>query len=52
MIYFNAEVPHGVDIIDPQKTYKWTDFNGRWMLLLAINKLFDNKSIADAQELE
>ena len=52
VIYFNAEVPHGVDIIDPQKIYKWTDFNGRWMLLLAINKLFDNESIADAQELE
>ena len=52
VIYFNAEVPHGVDKIDPQKTYKWTDFNGRWMLLLAINKLFDNESIADAQELE
>lgn len=52
IIYFNAEVPHGVEPIDPDNNSNWIDFRGRWMLLLAINKLYDNDQIGNAQEME
>lgn len=50
--YFNAQTIHGVERVDPGAESPWLDFNGRWMLLFAVNKLFDNAAIADAVDLE
>jgi hypothetical protein len=52
VLFFNASQVHGIEPIDPEADIDWTDFKGRWMLLLAINRLANNTSVADAQELE
>jgi len=52
VIYFNAQVPHGVETIDRGSEADWISFEGRWMALFAVNKLFDNTAIADAIDLE
>lgn len=52
VIYFNAGIPHGVDKIDPDCKVDWYSFSGRWMLLFAVNKLFDNAKIDNAVDLE
>jgi hypothetical protein len=51
VIYFSAEIPHGVEAIDPESNIPWLNFEGRWMLLLAVNKLSDNSLISNATDL-
>lgn len=52
VVYFSAEIPHGVLPIDPDDTTPWLNFEGRWMLLLAVNKVSSNQDIKNAQDLE
>ena len=52
IVYFSAEIPHGVLPIDPEDSTPWLDFQGRWMLLLAVNKVSGNTVIANAKDLE
>ena len=52
IVYFSAEIPHGVLPIDPEDNCSWLDFQGRWMLLLAVNKVSGNTVIANAKDLE
>lgn len=52
VVYFNANIVHGVDMIDPGSKDEWLDFKGRWMLLVAVNKLFGNTAIKDAVDLD
>ena len=52
VIYYNAMLSHGVEPIDPECKPDWLSFEGRWVLLFAINKLFDNTEITDAVDLE
>jgi len=51
VVYFNATCRHGVEPIDPQSDSDWLSFQGRWMLLFAVNRLFDNRSISDSVDL-
>ena len=51
-VYFNANMVHGVDIIDPSEKEDWISFEGRWMLLYAINKVAGNNQIGNAVDLE
>lgn len=48
--FFNASLRHGVDLIDPSRPSRWLDFRGRWVLLIATNKVAGNSEIADAIE--
>jgi hypothetical protein len=52
LVYFNANMVHGVDMIDPENEVDWLSFQGRWMLLFAINKLASNTTISNAIDLE
>lgn len=52
VIYFSAEMPHGVLPIDPNDNIPWLEFKGRWMLLLSVNKVLNNTSIKHASDLE
>ena len=52
IVMYNAEIQHGVEIVDPQKKYSWLDFKGRWMMLFATNKLHNNKSIKNSKDFE
>lgn len=52
VIYFNAECFHGVDMIDPDETEDWLSFEGRWILLFAVNKIAGNEAIKDSKDLE
>lgn len=51
VVLFNALMPHGVELIDREKTPDWLSFSGRWMLLFATNKLVSNTAIANAVDL-
>ncbi len=51
VVYFNAQCRHGVEPIDPQTELDWLSFEGRWMLLFAVNRLFDNQQIPDSIDL-
>jgi hypothetical protein len=52
VVLFNAQVPHGVKKIDEEKDEDWLSFEGRWMMIFATNKLFDNQRVSDAVDLE
>ena len=47
-----AQLPHGVEKIDPQANPDWLSFRGRWSAVVAINKMVTNTKIADAVDLE
>jgi len=51
MVYINAQTPHGVERIDADATPDWLSFEGRWTLLIAINKIGDDNVIADSVDL-
>ncbi len=50
LIIFKASLKHGVDKIDPNTKIKNLNFNGRWMVLFATNKLANNKKIKDSKK--
>ena len=52
IVYFNAQLSHGVERIDPEIETDWTAFKGRWMMMFAINKLSSNTVIANAVDME
>jgi hypothetical protein len=47
-----AQLPHGVEKIDPQVAPDWLSFRGRWSAVVAINKMVTNTKIADAVDME
>ncbi len=51
VVYFNAQLPHGVAPIDPEAPMDWLSFQGRWMLLFAVNRLAGNTSIGNSVDL-
>ena len=48
IIFFNAGLNHGVQKIDPNKKSNWINFNGRWTMLFAVNKLANNDQISNS----
>ena len=52
IVLFNAQTPHGVATIDPEKEVPWLSFEGRWVMLYATNKLQSEHTIQDAVDLE
>lgn len=52
VVFFNAKWPHGVDNIDPDNNLDWTSFKGRWMMLLAVNKIAGNSEVSNSKEIE
>lgn len=50
IVYFRADITHGVDVIDPSIEDDWLSYNGRWMGLLAMNKFHDVGDIPDSVE--
>ena len=51
VVYFNAQIIHGVERIDPETEPDWLSFAGRWMLLFAVNRLSGNARISDSVDL-
>jgi hypothetical protein len=52
LIMYDATLPHGVDIIDKNKKKKWNEFEGRWVGVIATNKIHGNDAISNAEDLE
>lgn len=52
VLFFNAEIIHGVAPIDPGKKLDWLSFEGRWMMLASVIKSFDNENTANSLNLE
>lgn len=50
VVFFNAQTDHGVKPIDPGAELNWLKFEGRWILLFAVNKLQGKTSIEDSME--
>lgn len=49
IVLFDARCPHGVDMIDPERSFDPFSSEGRWMMLFAVNKTASNMAIADAK---
>jgi len=52
VVYFNPQIPHGVDMIDDGVAEDWLSFEGRWTMLFATNKVSSNAKIANAVDLK
>jgi len=52
VVYFNASVIHGVDPVDPGVEENWLSFEGRWILLFAVNKLASNQRIGQSVDVK
>lgn len=52
VLFFNAEIIHGVAPIDSDNTLDWLSFEGRWMMLASVIKSAGNETTANALELE
>ena len=50
LIIFKASLKHGVEKIDSNIKNTNLNFNGRWMVLFATNKLANNKKIKDSKK--
>lgn len=48
---FNARTAHGVEPVDPDVERDWPSFEGRWIVLFAVNKLHSNDGIANSVDL-
>lgn len=51
LYFFNPQLIHGVNPIDPELEFDWLSLKGRWMGLFAINKLTSNKLIGNSEDL-
>lgn len=51
VLFFNAATPHGVATIDESEPLEWHRFEGRWIALLAVNKLHGTDDIGDSVDL-
>ncbi len=47
-----AQMPHGVEKIDPDVPPDWLSFRGRWSAVVAVNKMANSTKIADAIDME
>lgn len=52
VVFFDAGLPHGVEEIDPGVSLPWTAFEGRWMLLFAVNHVGPADERIDARDLD
>jgi len=52
VVFFDARLIHGVELVDPNIVRPWLDFVGRWTCLIATNKVAGNSQILNAVDLE
>jgi len=52
VVFFDARLPHGVELIDKDKKTDWLKFEGRWMGLFSVNKYANSMAIEDSKELK
>jgi hypothetical protein len=51
VVFFDATLEHGVDLIDETSEPDWPSFEGRWVLVIATNKIAGSAAVADAVDL-
>ncbi len=52
VVFFNAQVVHGVAPVDPEKAMDWFSFAGRWICLVSVIKTEANQTALNALQLE
>ncbi len=52
VVFFNAEVIHGVKPIDPTKSSQWLDFKGRWIMIASIIKTIADEETPNSLQIE
>lgn len=50
LVLVRSNVEHGVDPIDPEVETDWLAFEGKWTLILAVNKLAGTTSVPDSKQ--
>jgi hypothetical protein len=51
VLFFRADLAHGVDRVDPDAEPNWLSFEGRWMVVIAVNKVAGIADVVDAVDL-
>lgn len=52
VVFFDARLIHGVELIDQGTNVPWLDFQGRWTCLIATNKMDSTTSIPNAIDID
>ena len=52
VVFFDARLPHGVEMINVDQKSQWLDFKGRWMGLFSVNKFQNSDIISNSEELD
>lgn len=52
VVFFNAQVVHGVAPIDPEEKMNWLSYEGRWICLVSVIKTDSNQVAMNALQLE
>ena len=52
VVFFDARLTHGVEIIDTDHETRWLDFVGRWTCLIATNGLAENKRVPNSLDFD
>lgn len=52
VVFFNAQVVHGVAPVDPDEKTDWLSFAGRWICLVSVIKTMSNQAALNALQLE
>jgi hypothetical protein len=52
VLFFNAEVIHGVAPVDPDEELDWLSFRGRWSMLASTIKTVADKDTPNSIQLE
>jgi len=51
VLFFRAGLAHGVEPVDPDAEPNWQSFEGRWMVVIAVNKVQSIDDVVDAVDL-
>jgi hypothetical protein len=49
-LLFHAQLRHGVDPVDPEEKLDWLAYQGRWIVITAVNKLASTTDIGNATD--
>lgn len=50
LLFMHSQIVHGVAPVDPDIPCRWTAFEGKWTLILAVNKIVTNTEIPDSTD--
>jgi hypothetical protein len=52
VVYMHSQLVHGVDLIDPGAEEDWLALQGKWTMILAVNKLEGTTEVPDSVQIQ